>query len=71
MFLRLQGATVKKAGLQAPLFLWELQPQSAVPERLRSRNPYFFTGMGVDRSTGTAVMLFCGEPSMSLSEYDR
>ena len=27
-----------------------------------------FTGMGVSRATGTAVTLFCGDPSMSFSE---
>ena len=27
-----------------------------------------FTGMGVSRGTGTAVTLFCGDPSMSFSE---
>lgn len=28
-----------------------------------------FNGMGVPESTGTAVTLFLGEPSISLSEY--
>ena len=27
-----------------------------------------FTGMDVSRATGTAVTLFCGDPSMSFSE---
>jgi hypothetical protein len=40
----------------------------ALPWRLRALGRYFFSGIGVARSTGTAVMLFCGEPSMSLSE---
>ena len=31
----------------------------------------YLTGIGVARSTGTAVMLFCGEPSMTRSEYVR
>jgi hypothetical protein len=26
------------------------------------------TGIGIDRSTGTAVTLFCGEPSITRSE---
>jgi len=29
---------------------------------------HFCRGMGVPRSTATAVMLFCGEPSMTRSE---
>ena len=28
----------------------------------------YFTGIGVARSTGTAVTLFCGEPSITRSE---
>jgi hypothetical protein len=31
----------------------------------------YFTGIGLDRVTGTAVTLFCGLPSMILSEYVR
>jgi len=31
-------------------------------------SPAYFTGMTVPRSTGTAVTLFCGEPSMTRSE---
>ena len=31
----------------------------------------YFTGIGFDRVTGTAVTLFCGLPSIILSEYVR
>ena len=34
----------------------------------RAARPYF-VGISIARSTGTAVTLFCGEPSMTRSEY--
>lgn len=37
----------------------------------RIHRTHCFNGIGVARSTGTAVTLFCGDPSISRSEYDR
>ena len=33
--------------------------------------PSYLSGIGVARSTGTAVTLFCGDPSITRSEYVR
>lgn len=37
-------------------------------ELSESKDDHFLTGITVPRSTGTAVTLFCGEPSMTRSE---
>ena len=52
-----------KKGAQGPFFMCArcLGNPVGLSTHLRS-------GMAVVRSTGTAVTLFCGEPSMSLSE---
>ena len=42
-----------------------------VPTSVRGRSGSeagYFSGIGVARSTGTAVTLFCGEPSITRSE---
>ena len=57
---------------------WALRTYRRTPMRGRSspkrawpRIDGYFVGIGIARSTGTAVTLFCGEPSITRSEYVR
>lgn len=45
-----------------------LAAPAARPSGERAQRAGYFTGMGVARSTGTVVTLFCGEPSITRSE---
>lgn len=65
MLLKYELLALDLIGFQIEKYLKRFEKKR---KQLRFQEHQGFSGIGVSRPTGTAVTLFCGDPSMSFSE---